>query len=311
MRSLEDDGLPTFDWASFGVVGKNGEYDRDRHPPLLLLPSSLDYLSRLSLPLPHPPPPESSSDAPCPYLSHLRLSLAAAVSLRQADVGVRPLPYVVVPEHWKRLRPVAGEPRAGEEARGTEDGVKAHALPNEAILAIPLRPLLPRPFPGALDVLSIAVSDLLEKHEGLHVSDGAKFGADLLLYDGPRDKRHAFAGLRVYDVTRANPCEGRLAEDAFVVADPTTFALPSPTLATRSPSPPPLSSLLPSAVDMCGYVRLLNGAGKIAIVAFVDAGRRRVTYVDLVLEKVLDAETHVKWGRKEKRKDMSKNLGKK
>ena len=68
---------------------------------------------------------------------------------------------------------------------------------------------------------------------------------------------------------------------------------------------------LPSAFDLSGYVRLLNGAGKIALVAFVDKENGgKVTYVDLVLEKVLTAETHIKWGRKEKRKDMGKNLGK-
>ena len=104
-----------------------------------------------------------------------------------------------------------------------------------------------------------------------HISDGAKFGCDYLLYDGPRQERHAFAGLRIL---------------------------------------PPMTTGFPvNAYDLAGYVRCLNTAGKLALLATSivvddDDGddttmshhnekptprqqRRKILFVDLALEKVV------------------------
>ena len=104
-----------------------------------------------------------------------------------------------------------------------------------------------------------------------HISDGAKFGCDYLLYDGPRQERHAFAGLRIL---------------------------------------PPMTTGFPvNAYDLAGYVRCLNTAGKLALLAtsiVVDDDdddtttshheettttrrrqRRKILFVDLALEKVV------------------------
>mmetsp|Transcript_12 Transcript_12/g.63 ORF Transcript_12/g.63 Transcript_12/m.63 type:complete len:532 (-) Transcript_12:61-1656(-) len=99
----------------------------------------------------------------------------------------------------------------------------------------------------------------------LYLSCGAKFGCDLLLYDGPRSERHAFAGLRV------------------VVASPNKVL--GGTASSSSLFP------LPRAYDLAGYVRCLNTAGKLALLATVvppknDNESPRVAFLDLLLQRI-------------------------
>jgi len=61
--------------------------------------------------------------------------------------------------------------------------------------------------------------------------------------------------------------------------------------------------------DLAGYVRGLNTAGKLALVAKVEADGS-VALVDLALEKILTAPTHLKRKRKQARKDVGQKLTK-
>ena len=87
-----------------------------------------------------------------------------------------------------------------------------------------------------------------------YISCGSKFGSDWLLYDGKRQDRHAFAGLRFY-----HPSEQKT-----------------------------MLSSSPSAYDIMGYVRGLNTAGKLALIATVSLPTQSIVIVDLVLEKIID-----------------------
>mmetsp|Transcript_30450 Transcript_30450/g.44467 ORF Transcript_30450/g.44467 Transcript_30450/m.44467 type:complete len:531 (-) Transcript_30450:320-1912(-) len=143
------------------------------------------------------------------------------------------------------------------------------------------------------------VYDCLYRHTNLHVSCGAKFGCDFLLYDGKREERHAFAGLRVISDNSNNISSDTETEKAM------SFSIPSP-------------------YDLAGYVRGLNTAGKLALLATVitkqdmKGGEKQtiVAFVDLALEKILSAPTHLKKRRKNgnsrhvKRKQVGQNLSK-
>ena len=104
------------------------------------------------------------------------------------------------------------------------------------------------------------------------------------MYDGKREDRHSFAGLRIYTCDKRNECK-------FPV---------------------------PSAYDLTGFVRTMNTARKLALVATVikdddEEGTVRVLIVDLALEKILSVETHKKKGNIEKRrseKETSSGLAK-
>lgn len=97
-----------------------------------------------------------------------------------------------------------------------------------------------------------AVLQLLYTNTNLHIACGAKFGCEYLVYDGPRKERHAFAGLRIL------PHEKRI----------------------------------PSPYSMSAYVRCLNTAGKLALLATVrpdaTAGTLHVAIIDLTLVKIVE-----------------------
>jgi tRNA splicing endonuclease len=124
---------------------------------------------------------------------------------------------------------------------------------------------------GQVDTDTDIVVSMLHRRSNLHISCGAKFGCDFLLYDGRRDERHAFAGLRIIERDSA-------------------LQLP-----------------LPTTYDLTGYVRCLNTAGKLALVATVehDEAGEHVAIVDLALEKILPQNK-----RKRSRQDAAKNLAK-
>jgi len=193
----------------------------------------------------------------------LKESMAAAEKTRQAETGIRPMPYQLVPQIWKRMRPSGMTTAAGIVAKSPSsnnnkdgDGTFPTESDDGGWALCQIRPPTP-----AFDSDVAAVVQVLHTGTHLHISCGAKFGCDYLLYDGTRQERHAFAGLRVVETT-------------------TQTAFP-----------------LPSAYDLAGYVRCLNTAGKLALLATVirddesttgrgGSGLCRVAIVDLALEKI-------------------------
>ena len=101
------------------------------------------------------------------------------------------------------------------------------------------------------------------------------------MYDGKRDERHSFAGLRIYSSN--NKEEG-------------------------------IQFPIPTAYDMMGFVRSMNTARKIALIATVVRGRGRgdttprVSIVDLALEKVLTAPTHIRNGNTVERRSEEESI---
>mmetsp|Transcript_38016 Transcript_38016/g.79016 ORF Transcript_38016/g.79016 Transcript_38016/m.79016 type:complete len:508 (-) Transcript_38016:78-1601(-) len=232
-------------------------------------------------------------------------SLQPAVTTRTAEINLRPLVYDIVPQPWRRLRPndmavinclaptestttatATTTPKESESTppeKSTSTVVVDKPTPKEkeedssdpppetltwstlqqASVAFTVRP------PSHLDRALHHVVAWLHACPQLHLSCGAKFGCDLLLYDGPRSERHAFAGLRVVVVEDDQGKE----HDEESNATPTQFPLPR-------------------AYDLAGYVRCLNTAGKLALLATVvpqphsDEESPRVAVLDLALEKI-------------------------
>jgi tRNA intron endonuclease, catalytic C-terminal domain len=236
---------------------------------------------------------ETSTAASIIYYDHelsqtwatlLKESMLPAETVRGAE-DMRPMAYQLTPEPWTRLRPEhhITHPTKRHMTNihpGTPTSVPSALTihnskdPSPGWVELTCRPS------SALDVANAILFEYLYKETGYHVSCGAKFGADFLLYDGPRSQRHAFGGLRM--------------------------VLPS----TEGTLP------LPSTYEMTGYVRCLNTAGKLALLATVvqetvhDEIHFKIAFVDVALEKVLSAPTHQRSGRREKRRDVSKNLDK-
>jgi hypothetical protein len=189
----------------------------------------------------------------------LKKSMVPAEATRQRE-EMRPMPYQLVPETWSRMRPTLGDSPSAVEAEAETFSPPAPA-DEKAWSFCQIRPTTP------LDADLAAVVQLLHRGTNLHLSCGAKFGCDFLLYDGSRNERHAFAGLRVLH------CEHNSSNN-----DATSSDLP-----------------LPTAYDMAGYVRCLNTAGKLSLLATVvtddTTNTRRVALVDLALEKILQTSS--------------------
>lgn len=196
---------------------------------------------------------------------------------------MRPMPYQLIPEVWSRLRPDSLSNLAGNlemtSSKALIGDANDHGARQEqeksngvwSFMTVRHR------WERADDDIAIVLS-ILHRHSNLHVSCGAKFGCDFLLYDGRRDQRHAFAGLRVVERSSAH-------------------------------------LTLPSAYDLTGFVRCLNTAGKLALLATVehDESCARVAFVDLALERVLSdsPQTHGRLRENKKtRRDVGKNLSK-
>lgn len=169
----------------------------------------------------------------------LKKSMKIAEDKRDME-EMRPMPYHLVPEVWKRMRPsTLGQNTIKTERSSTkvfQDGTSwtfcelRQGPPNDEVTAI---------------------IQLLHDGTSLHIACGAKFGCEYLLYDGPRSERHAFAGVRF--------------------------------------------GLFPDAYELSGYVRCLNTAGKLALLAAAkkeinDSGTilYRVAIVDLALVKIVE-----------------------
>lgn len=248
------------------------------------------------------------------WAKSIQEAMKVAEVVREAE-DMRPMAYKIVPEVWRRLRPdgLNGPTKLQpEDERATEKEEKnkttdadykasvkiwASTLSKEEQQRwsfITTRPLIP----VFDDDISI-VYKLLYRQTNLHVSCGSKFGCDLLLYDGSREERHAFAGLRVCSNTSADGASLYAKEQVIDSDGCSKVSLP-----------------LPTSYDLAGYVRCLNTAGKLALLATVvrsEQGGRivsRVAIVDLALEKILSAPTHKRKKRSgEKRQQVRKEGG--
>jgi len=247
------------------------------------------------------------------------LSLLWATALQEAmDVAeevrsredLRPMAYRIFPEMWHRLRPVSllgdiqkqmcSNDQTGSKEDDTDksNGTAIRDEEKHRWDFISTRSGLRR-----FDDDIALVYKLLYRQTNLHVACGSKFGCDLLLYDGSREERHAFAGLRICSHTSA---DNSALNESTEVVNPTDGSI--------------VSLPLPSSYDLAGYVRCLNTAGKLALLATViqseGNAKPRVAIVDLALEKILSAPTHKKKKRRGKkqqqiRKDGSEHLDKK
>jgi hypothetical protein len=217
------------------------------------------------------------------WATRLKDSMLLAETLRDQDESIRKMPYVLEPEAWNRKRPetllVAVSTTStgpGPDATTSDAAAEVVAPATTAAEPNPLESLPPRSWFGCQydttdpsqetnelvrqqqlqqqrsEMCDAAVVQLLHTHTHLHVSCGAKFGCDYLLYQGSRNDHHAFAGLRVLVPAGPNEDDNRrnVTNDDEDAPDSVLERLP-----------------LPTPYDMAGYVRGLNTAGKLALLA--------------------------------------------
>lgn len=170
----------------------------------------------------------------------LKHSMKPAEIVRQAE-DLRAMVYDVVPSVWSRMRPAS----IGVSSNSNKSSLRLKQGDSYSTMTLHA--------PSKADTCRAAVVQALHCGTHLHVSCGAKFGGDYLVYDAPRDECHAFAGLRV------------LSEDQTI----------------------------PTAYDMTGYVRCLHTAAKLALLAMAEerVGQDgepvyHVAFVELALIKI-------------------------
>ena len=184
----------------------------------------------------------------------------------RAKEDIRQMPYKLIPEVWTRLRQVQMEK---PNSTIDEKIAKNRHESDYSMTTI-------RSSSQSYDDSAYLIFRHMHKYFNLHLACGAKFGCDYLLYDGQREEKHSFAGLRIYSATDGE--EGH-----------------------KFP--------LPSAYDLHGFVRAMNTARKLALIATVvrsNANPRmgRIAIVDLALEAVLTAPVHIKKGNTDKRRGI-------
>ncbi|KAL3944702.1 MAG: hypothetical protein SGBAC_001217 [Bacillariaceae sp.] len=203
----------------------------------------------------------------------LKENMRPAEAAREMD-KLRRMPYQLTPEPWTRLRQFTGQQKLESNRDSQQFSSHSELLPSKCESTR----MICRP-PTETDLIASLVFEYLFRESKYYVSCGAKFGCDFLIYDGPREERHAFAGLRI--------------------------------LKTKDGQMP-----IQSAFSLSGFVRCLNTAGKFALLATVVRDEKsetpfyRLAFVDIALEKVLTAPTHQKRARTQKRRDVAKNLSK-
>ena len=167
------------------------------------------------------------------------------------------------------------------------------------------------------DYVSASIYQCLYRNfQNLRISCGAKFGCDYLLYDGHRQDRHAFAGLRIcmyteeFNTKSSFDCSSGKISCCKDDNDPSNFEFP-----------------LLSTFELSGFVRVLNTAGKLALLALVrieeiehkqmNGGHRskrqrvcKVSIIDLALEKVLTAPSHSRSVKRKVRRAVGQHLSK-
>eukprot|EP00986_Skeletonema_menzelii_P001757 scaffold484_cov148-Skeletonema_menzelii.AAC.11 len=208
------------------------------------------------------------------WAHELQQNMIPAEELR-AKEDMRPMAYKIVPELWNRLCPNSLWSCNDEYTEGRQEEPEYRYRTDESAMNVENQhSLCLIRHPSQLyDEVTYAVFRHLHQHSKLHISSGGIFGCDFLLYDGKREDRHSFAGLRIYTCDKKN-------ESKFPI---------------------------PSTYDLTGFVRTMNTARKLALIATVikdeeEGGTFRVLIVDLALEKILSVQTHKKKGNTEKRR---------
>ena len=302
----------------------------------------------------------------------IKKKLISAENLRKKDPN-RPMPYQLVPELWTRLRPspmvdIKKAQNISNKAEGMENEevatnhfqIKNNEYDNNDPKNENKWAFMPKHFPSSSHTTSfhssyisnhdqdkILVFQQIHRLTNIRISCGAKFGCDFLLYDGHREDRHAFAGLRVVSSSIVNSKENVVSSEVIHGIESN---LPEGILnenkvefhgnINKSKGDCNHSIFpIPSPYDLAGYVRGLNTAGKLALLATVvrvtsckgNSHNDRnndltplkfyVCFVDLALEKILSAPTHKKkqWNKRnagqrhhsfKKRKQVGLNLDK-
>eukprot|EP00536_Pseudo-nitzschia_multiseries_P014766 jgi/Psemu1/327657/estExt_fgenesh1_pg.C_7660001 len=273
-----------------------------------------------------------------------------AEAVRQKE-DLRPLAYRLQPEPWQRLRPTLEENAMPTTKRNHSDGnqestslssASGSTMINDDPKPCEWVPLTCRPRlitsekrEGIQhdDILSI-VFEYIHRETSFHVSCGSKFGSDFLIYDGPREERHAFAGLRVlsrFTNSMTSIPASTSASTSMSTSTSTKSSSENDPDSTRNQSSRKSEAQLPlpSAYSLTGFVRCLNTAGKLALLATVDEVPAvafsesfdtekklyRVAFVDVALEKVLDVHKRKNRGRSDKKKlqkrrDVTRTLSK-
>jgi hypothetical protein len=128
------------------------------------------------------------------------------------------------------------------------------------------------------DVDAYAVICHIHRYSRLHVACGAAFGCDFLLYRGRREDRHSFAGLCIHSSGSRHRCGG--GRDCEIgdrcklggKDDDHDGRIDTSGTSTEGGF---MRIPVPTAYDMSGFVRTMNTARKIALVAMVVRDRRR------------------------------------
>lgn len=222
------------------------------------------------------------------WIQALQQEITRAELIRSKE-PMRPMAYKLAPEKWTRLCPLSTSQPPSEGVASVQemehdapftikdgDIIKIQGICNELKTS------------WKSQTRNIVFDYLYNTYPSLEMADGAKFGCDFLLYDGSRKNRHAFGGIRI---------------------------LTSNFKSFNGPMDIKAEFQIPSAFDLHGYVRALNTAGKLALLATAvhnDVDHTlHVAVIDLALEKVLTAPTHQKRNRSEVRKEVGKHLAKK
>jgi len=260
------------------------------------------------------------------WATHIRKEIAIAEELRSRE-PIRPLAYNIIPEVWTRMRPSAASASATPTEYGGGENIDEDVTDlniNYQVISKSYHNVPPMSAISTIDDTNkkndlfcfasmgksngdshsnfieddhhIIFNQLHGPKFNLHISCGAKFGCDFLLYDGPREERHAFAGLRILHSSSSPSTATTAAGEVLPIATP---------------------------YDLSGFVRGLNTAGKLALLATVlrDSSSNsgslpaaaKIAFVDLALEKDLTAPTHKKKKQtttQQKRKEMGRNLSK-
>ena len=248
---------------------------------------------------------------------------------------MRRMVYRLHPEVWTRLRPRQPTLSANPKSTGHDDNTNSRPDDQECCFQqggsdessahqfISCSNIRCKPMQPFFDLASLAIYQCLHRNfENLRISCGAKFGCDYLLYDGHRKDRHAFAGLRVCLLEKDTENTDDYPE--IVVGECSTTSFRSGDtkskwfhrLKTTTTTFPSLN-----VFELSGFVRVLNTAGKLALLALVQLenvveenqkdeeegdektsdsfvpkkGQRifcKVSIIDLALEKILSANHH-------------------
>lgn len=266
---------------------------RNKRPPPAMVPAAMAHVGIRTGALPLGPavaePEPTDVDVLVDDELAARWARAIKESMREAEVlrsrdPSRPMAYQLVPEVWNRMRPLNVQKPDGP----TPPAEKSNGRDSQWTM-VPMRKAMPSDHN-----FESLLFDQLHQLNGIHASCGAKFGSNYLLYDGRRDERHAFAGLRVETTTRPTT--------TGTVYFDTVLQLHLP---------------IPSPYDLAGYVRGLNTAGKLALLATAvrsESTRKvHVLFLDIALEKILSAPTHqrsYKQRNQNARKEIGHNLSK-